>query len=207
MSTTKQHNLTEEIEKAVRYIRCGGLVAFPTESFYGLAVDPFLPESVERLFRVKRRSSTNPLLLLIENRKYLDQVVSSIPEEYEKMIELFWPGPLTLIFPAHPALDQRLTGGTGTIGVRVSPHPVATGLVKRFGGPVTATSANRSGDNPALQAADVADSFHGDVDFILDGGPTRGGSGSTVAAVIDGRLKIFREGEISGAYLSSILTA
>ena len=116
---------------------------------------------------------------------------------YYRLIDCFWPGPLTLVCPALAAVPLQLTGNTGTIGLRQSPHEVAHRLIDAFGGPVTATSANISGRPPAVSAAEVARMFGAEVDLILDGGETQGGSGSTIIGMRGASLYCLREGKIA----------
>jgi len=189
------------ITKAVEVIKSGGVVGFPTETFYGLAVDPFCPEAVHKLFRIKRRSSDKPLLLLISQNADLVHLVKRVPVEFLPLMHRFWPGPLTLIFPAVPILGKMLTGNTGTIGVRISSHPIATEFVKQAGIAVTATSANRSGKDPAIDAAGVSTMFGNEVDYILDGGKTTGGAGSTIVLLENSKFVIIREGAIPSSLI------
>ncbi|CAK8719347.1 YrdC-like domain-containing protein [Candidatus Electrothrix laxa] len=158
----------------------GGLIAFPTETYYGLGVDPFNVEALERLFAVKQRQSGKPVLVLVAEQAQVTELVAEVPAVLRGLMAAFWPGPLTLVFPGRSTLPALLTGGTGNIGIRHSPHPLASQLLRAFGGPITATSANRSGAPPATMAAEVLDSFGAEIDLILDGGTTPGGAGSTL---------------------------
>jgi L-threonylcarbamoyladenylate synthase len=187
----------EKIRQAVQVIRQGGIVAFPTETYYGLAVDPANEASLQRLFQIKKRPAGKPLLLLVHDISLLDGLVSAVPDVYRPLIEKYWPGPLTLIFPAQPHLSTWLTGGTETVGVRISPRLEALALARIFGKAVTATSANLSDLPPARFASEVSDSFGSAVDFILDGGMTPGGSCSTVIGLRDGKLCLLRPGAIT----------
>jgi L-threonylcarbamoyladenylate synthase len=184
------------VEEAVKVLRHSGVVAFPTETYYGLAVDPTDALALARLFALKQRPESNPLLLLIDQLDQLMEVVSEIPKEYRRLIEMFWPGPLTLIFPARPELSPLVTGGTGTVGVRISPHPVARELVRRVGRPVTATSANLSGRAPAASVAEVIAQFGEKIDWTIDGGPASGGLCSTVCTLERGKLVVLRRGQV-----------
>ena len=184
------------IAHAAELLRNGGLVAFPTETYYGLAVDPFNRQSLERLFFVKRRPRQFPILVLIDEPGQLTLLTDSVPAVYRRLIDRFWPGPLTLVCPSSPSLLPELTGNTGTIGVRWSPHETANALVRAFGGPITATSANLTGFPAAISAGDVARMFDDVIDLILDGGTTPGGSGSTLIGFDHGRIRCIREGKI-----------
>ena len=184
------------VEEAIKVLRHSGVVAFPTETYYGLAVEPTDTAALARLFALKQRPESKPLLLLIDQLDQLMEVVSEIPKEYRRLIEMFWPGPLTLIFPARPEVSPLVTGGTGTVGVRISPHPVARELVRRVGRPVTATSANLSGRSPAASAEEVIAQFGEKIDWIIDGGPASGGLCSTVCTLERGKLVVLRRGQV-----------
>lgn len=188
--------LETSLELAVSHLRQGRIVAFPTETYYGLAVDPDCVSAVRRLFAVKKRSADKALLLLIENIEQLDNIVQEVPSQYLPLIEKFWPGPLTLIFQGKKTLNQQITGNTGTVGVRISSDPVAQALVKRMGKPITATSANISGFSPAQSALEVSRMFGSDIDYIIDGGQTNAGLCSTILGVRNGKLTLLRYGQI-----------
>ena len=184
------------IQRAALILRAGGVIAFPTETYYGLAVDPFNESAVDRLYAIKKRSRDLPILLLVDNIHQLPMIAASIPAIYQLLIHHFWPGPLSLVFPAHPRCSSRLTGGTATVAARHSPHPLAERLLKAFGGPVTATSANISGKPAATTAAEVETYFEDRVDLILDGGKTPGGLGSTLVTVKGDTVSCLRPGKV-----------
>ncbi|HHD63677.1 MAG TPA: threonylcarbamoyl-AMP synthase [Desulfobulbaceae bacterium] len=185
-----------DIDRAAAVLGKGGLVAFPTESWYGLAVDPFNPEALDRLFFIKQRPLDKPILVLVSGIGQLDSLVRNIPPLYHILMEKFWPGPLTLVFSGQPDLPQQLTAGTATVAVRCSSNPVASALVERFGRPITATSANISGSGAFTTAKGVAAGLRHGVDMILDGGRTPGGRGSTLVTCRGERLLCLREGQI-----------
>ena len=185
-----------ELNRAAKLLASGGVVAFPTETWYGLAVDPFDPQALSRLFAVKARPPEKPVLVLIGSHRDLDLLVSGIPEPYFALMEQFWPGPLTLVFPARKELPRQLTAGSETIAIRYSPHPVAQALVTCYGRPITATSANRSGQPACASAAEVRAALGPSLDLILDGGATPGGAGSTIVRYGHGRLKCLRDGQL-----------
>ncbi|MFZ5776110.1 MAG: L-threonylcarbamoyladenylate synthase [Thermodesulfobacteriota bacterium] len=195
----------QDYGRACEVLREGGVVAFPTETYYGLAVDPFNQAALSRLFALKRRQPDKPVLLLIENPGQLAALVSSIPKPYGLLMERLWPGPLTLVFPASAALPDMLTGYSGTVGVRFSPHPVARRLAAAFGQPITATSANFSGQPAATSAVGVIDQLGPDVDLVLDGGETPGGMGSTVIGCEDDAIRLIRDGVIPFDELQALL--
>ena len=188
---------SSEIERAVAVIRAGGVVAFPTETYYGLAADPFNREAVSRVFALKRRPPDKPVLTLIGAESQLPQLAASVPPIYRPLISAFWPGPLTLVFPARPDVPVILTGYTGTVGIRISSHPVARQLLAAAGQPLTATSANFSGQPAAVTAQEVVDQLGPDVDWIIDGGTTPGGRGSTIVGLEEGEVALLRAGAIA----------
>ncbi len=190
---------------AAALLRTGGLVAFPTETYYGLAVDPFNRQALERLFQVKRRPRQLPILVLIDAIGRLSLLTDSVPAVYRLLIDQFWPGPLTLVCPALPSLPSELTGKTGTVGVRWSPNETANALIEAFGGPITATSANLTGFPAATSAEDVARMFDDGIDLILDGGNTPGGSGSTLVGLDGGTMQCIREGKVPFAAVQDCL--
>ena len=184
------------IKRAVGILRQGGIVAFPTETYYGLAVDPLNPEALRRLFAVKKRTTQKPILTVVNGREQLTPIVRDIPPLFRSLMDRFWPGPLTLIFKGSQNLPPLLTANTGTIGIRWSSHQVACRLAANFGGAVTATSANLSGGKPAVTAADSYLYFGAEIDLVIDGGTTPGGRGSTLIGIEQGRLQLLRNGVI-----------
>ncbi len=197
----------EDFRRAVLVLAQGGVVAFPTETFYGLAVDPFNEKALTDLFRLKGRPSHKPFLVLIQDESQLSELVSSIPHAYSLLMKAFWPGPLTLVFPAEQSLSPLLTGETSGIGVRISPHPVARDFGQMWGRPMTATSANLSGMTSARTADEVQRFFGNGVSLILDGGQTPGGMSSTVVGVDRGKLQLIRAGVIDFSSLIQISRA
>lgn len=193
----------EPLAHACAVLRAGGVVAFPTETYYGLAVDPFNQAALSRLFALKGRSPDKPVLLIIDNPSQLANLVTEIPPSFPILMEKFWPGPLTLVFPGAASLPEMLTGSRGTIGVRVSSHPVARQLVRAFGRPITATSANFSGQPAAVTAGGVLAQLGLEVDVVLDGGKTPGGLGSTLLGYQEGKVCLLRAGVISLAEIEA----
>ena len=186
----------EQFKQAALAIARAEVVAFPTETSYGLAVDPFNPTAITKLFRLKGRDFAKPILVLIAEMSQLSELVTAVPDQYQSLIDTYWPGPLTLIFPARPDLSPLLTGNTGTVGVRLSPHPVACQLIQTCGLPLTATSANPAGLPPAVSADQVRTYFGAKLDYVLDGGVAGGGPCSTVVGLADGVLCLKRQGQI-----------
>jgi L-threonylcarbamoyladenylate synthase len=186
-----------DLNRAVTVLNQGGVVAFPTETYYGLAVDPVNPLALNHLFTLKQRETSKPILTLVDDRESLSSLVQEIPSFYVPLMDEFWPGPLTLIFPARVNLPALLTAGTGTIGVRQSSHPFARQLLRAFGRPITATSANISGGDAAVDAYEVRSQFGGRIDMVFDGGRTPGIVGSTLVGFAGDGIKLIREGVIS----------
>ena len=200
-----QVDLKSGLRKAAEVILSGGLVAFPTESFYGLAANIADDTALQRLFVAKKRRGGIPILILIPSLETLSQYVTYIPETGRQLIKEFWPGGLTLIFEAGTNISPLLTGRTGKIGIRYSSHPVATALSRAVGMPITGTSANVSGQPACLNAKAVSHSLGNAVDLILDGGETEGGTGSTVLDITIKPPRVLREGMVSREKLSKYL--
>lgn len=184
------------IQKACSILKGGGLVAFPTETFYGLGADALNDQALKKLFALKRREHAKPLLVIIAQKKQLNALVSEIPPAAEKLMNRFWPGPLTIIFKARKELPSLLTGGTDTVGIRIPSYPVAKHLSLAFGLPLTATSANLSGGKNPTTAQDVRDQLGEGVDIVLDAGQTAGRKGSTIIDVTVSPPRIVREGDV-----------
>jgi L-threonylcarbamoyladenylate synthase len=199
-------NFAGVIQEASKVILSGGVVAVPTESFYGLAVHALNEQAIERLFRVKGRREENPLLVLIASGEALDPYVREVSDKARKLVGRFWPGGLTLVFVADPVLPPLLTAGTGKIGIRLSSHPVPRALARAVAAPVTGTSANRSGHPSCLTAEEVMEAVGENIDLILDGGRTPGGKGSTVLDVTVDPPVVVREGMVSREDLKPFLS-
>ncbi len=192
-----EDNLKAGLKRAAESILSGGMVAIPTESFYGLAVNPTDFKAIHRLFDAKKRRGDQPILILIPSVEHLDQYVIHVPKISRQLMKEFWPGGLTLIFEAKPHLPQELTAATGKVGVRLSSHPIATALAQAVDGPITGTSANISGQPACSSAKEVLQNLGEKVDLILDGGETAGGKGSTVLDVTMDPPVLVREGMVS----------
>lgn len=185
-----------KIRQAVDVLRKGGIIAYPTETFYGLGVDVTSDAAIKRLFDVKRRDYGNPVAVIVSDRDMLASIVEGIPEKANILMDVFWPGPLTILYRTNAKISNRLTTNTGKIGIRVSSHPVASALVTELGRPLTTTSANLSGFPPSLNSRHLKSYFGGKIDAIVDSGPLSPSGGSTVVDVTDDKLTIIREGVI-----------
>jgi L-threonylcarbamoyladenylate synthase len=189
------------ISQAINILQCFGLIAFPTDTVYGLAAPAFDPEGIKRLYRVKGRNNTKAIGLLLGNYEQLDQVAIGISKTARKLAERFWPGPLTLVLNRHPSLPEILAPEP-TIGVRVPDHPDALALME-LTGPLAVTSANLSGEQPARTAEDVLDQLEGRVHLIIDGGRCPGGVPSTVVDCTTPEVEILRPGPITSNQLQN----
>jgi L-threonylcarbamoyladenylate synthase len=187
----------ETIGLAAVAIRDGGVVCFPTRCLYGLGADAFNPAAVERVFDIKQRPADMPLLVLINSPAQMDGLAKSIPRVAHVLMQRFWPGRLTLVLEAEDSIPARLTAGTGKIGIRLAAHPVARALVEAVAKPITGTSANLSGGTGCRQISELDPHIRRQVDLILDGGPLKGGVGSTVVDVTGEAPVVIREGEVS----------
>ncbi|MFH0730548.1 MAG: L-threonylcarbamoyladenylate synthase [Pseudomonadota bacterium] len=186
----------EHIRIAARTIREGGVVVFPTQCLYGLGADARNAEAVARIFAIKRRASSNPLLILIQDRKDLTYLTDVVSLTAVTLMDAFWPGNITFLFEAKASLPEGLTAGDGKIGVRLPGHPVARRLVLEAGGPITGTSANLSGFPGCARISELVADIARNVDLILDAGPLKGGIGSTIVDVTENPPVIVREGII-----------
>ena len=186
----------DAIERASAVIRAGGVVAIPTDTLYGLAADPFRADAIARVFAAKSRADERALPLIATSVHQIAQRLGALPPAAHRLATRFWPGPLTLLVPATPALAARVSGGTGRVGVRVPAHDAARALCDACGTPLTATSANLSGEAASADPAAVAAALAGRIDAILDAGPTPGGSPSTIVDVTGPEPTLVRAGAI-----------
>jgi len=183
------------LREAATHLGEGALVAFPTETFYGLGAAALDPAAITRIFGLKGRPESKPLLALVDS-VVMAETVAHVSPAARIMMARHWPGARTIVLSARAGVPDVLTAGTGTIGLRASPHPVALGLVRAFGRPVTAPSANPSGDEPPVSAARVLDYFPEGITLVLDGGPTAGGEPSTVLDMTVEPPRILRQGVV-----------
>jgi L-threonylcarbamoyladenylate synthase len=187
------------IEKVAGIVSMGGVVVFPTRGLYGLGADSQNPQAVKRVFDLKGRDYQKPLLVLIAGLHTLDTVSLLAGGVAVDLMRHFWPGKVTFVIPARKDLSPLLTGGSQKIGVRVPGHPVAAALVGALGRPLTGTSANLSGEAGCTHPDRLDPGLVGDVDGVLDAGPLRGGSGSTVVDICGDVPRILREGAVSAS--------
>jgi L-threonylcarbamoyladenylate synthase len=198
----------EEITRAAELLRSGGLVAFPTETVYGLGADAANSAALRRLYAVKGRPASHPVIVHVARTELLDDLAVDIPDAARVLAHAFWPGPLTLVVKRRPgAVADEVTGGRDTVGVRVPNQPQALALLDAFGGPVAAPSANRFGKVSPTTAAHVRSDLGDDVDLVLDGGPCRVGVESTIVDVSRKSPAILRVGGVTSEELERVLGA
>ncbi len=187
---------SSDLTEAIGIFRGGGIIAFPTETFYGLCVDPFNETAVKKLFILKGRPFESPVSIIIKDAGMLKKVAGEVTPLAGTLMKRFWPGPLTIVFKAKPKVPPLLTANTGKIAARVSSDPVCRRLVDILASPITATSANPSGKRPPATAKEVLDYFNGAIDLLIDGGKLPGKKGSTIVDASGERIEVIREGEI-----------
>ena len=198
-------NTTKDIERAGNILRAGGLVAFPTETVYGLGADASNAQAVRRIFTAKGRPTEHPLIVHIGQKKDLCVWASGIPLTAWLLADHFWPGPLTIILQKADWVPEVVTGGLATIGLRMPAHPLAISLLNSFGGGIAAPSANRFGRVSPTMASHVREELGDRVDFILDGGACVVGIESTIVDLSSGEPAILRPGELRGSLLKRFL--
>ncbi len=195
----------EALEEAARIISNGGLIAFRTDTFYGLGADPLSRLAIRRIRRLKSREEAKPILLLISDYDKVANFITKPPDLFLSLANSYWPGPLTLVSDARYDLPEELTAGSGTIGLRLPDDDDVRSLVRACGGALTATSANPSGDLPARSALDVETYFAAGLDLIIDGGGVTVLQPSTVVDVSGDKPRLIREGAISRKTLTETL--
>lgn len=193
------------IAEAGRLLRAGRLVAFPTETVYGLGADGLNPEAVARIYAAKGRPATNPLILHVPDTEAARALVADWPPEAEALARRFWPGPLTLVLPAAPGVPELVRAGNPTVALRCPAHPVALALLRAADRPLAAPSANRSLGVSPTRAWHVAASLGGKVDLILDGGPTEAGLESTILSLAQRPFRLLRPGPIPPSDLEAVV--
>ncbi len=197
--------LHKDVTRAVEVLRAGGTVAFPTETVYGLGGDASRADAVEKIFALKGRPRSHPLIVHLAEGARLDDWASEVPTVAQQLIRIAWPGPLTVILKRGPKVSLAATGGLDTVGLRVPAHPVAQALLTAFGGAIAAPSANRFGAVSPTTAAHVVADLGGDVDYVLDGGPCQVGIESTIVDLSRGRPTLLRPGGMSRAAIEAII--
>ena len=197
---------TSLIRYAADQIRAGEVLGMPTDTFYGLAADPFNLRAVDRVYEIKTRSRHKPLSLLIESVEQAEELALSLPEEFDQLARKFWPGPLTVIIRAGSRLPLKVTANTGNVALRVPNSKIALAVVQAAGIPITATSANLSGASECTTAEAVRDQLQDRISIIVDGGTSPREVASTIVDLTDSeaRWRILREGAIPATEISQV---
>jgi L-threonylcarbamoyladenylate synthase len=195
----------QELDEAVTALRNGELVAFPTETVYGLGANARDPAALKRIFEAKGRPADHPLILHIDNTRFLQRWVADVPEAAHALAARFWPGPLTLVLRRGPEVSDVLTGGQDTIAIRIPSHPMALQLLTAFGGALAAPSANRYGRISATRPEHVREEFGPLVRVILDGGECTIGLESTILSLASDPPQLLRPGKIAAAQIESVI--
>jgi L-threonylcarbamoyladenylate synthase len=195
----------EAVRRAAQVLRRGGLVAFPTETVYGLGANALDAAAVARIFEAKGRPANNPLIVHVSDADAAQALVTDWQESAQKLAARFWPGPLTMVLPKTANIPDIVTGGGPTVALRVPAHPVARALLQEAGVPVAAPSANRSTQVSPTRAAHVLRGLNGRIDMLLDGGPAAGGLESTVIDLTSNPPRLLRPGLITPAALESVI--
>ncbi len=198
-----QETSRKPLETIQSVLDSGGVIAFPTDTFYGLGADPFNPEAISKIFRIKLRPADKPLLVLIHSQDQVDRLTDQITPLAKLLMRLFWPGSLTLLFKAAPGLPRELTAGTGKVGIRLPAHLFTLQLLEGLDCPLTAPSANISGAREPVTAGEVVSA--GALDVIVDGGPAPGGKPSTILDATTNPPTLVREGAVSRKDLQMVL--
>lgn len=200
-----KHMNLEEIQRAGKLLAKGELVAFPTETVYGLGGDALNPKAAGKIYAAKGRPSDNPLIVHIAEVSDLERIVKEVPDQAKKLAEAFWPGPLTMIFWKKDQVPDATTGGMNTVAVRMPNHPVALELIRQSGCLIAAPSANTSGRPSPTEAAHVAEDMDGRIPMILDGGSVNIGIESTIIDLTEDIPMVLRPGYITPEMLSEVL--
>ena len=200
----KQPAIEQQIKLAIAILKKGGIVAYPTDTVYGLGADPMNEQAVDRIYKVKKRLSNLPLPLLLAEKSDLLRVAAVVPEIAWQLAERFLPGGLTLVLRKGPWVPATVTAGGDTVAVRNPNHPITIALIRGLGTPIVGTSANLSGRANPVTAEEVREQLDNEVDFIIDGGRCPGGTESTVLDVTGKVPVLLREGAIPRAELTKL---
>jgi L-threonylcarbamoyladenylate synthase len=203
----RRRSQTAATERAVELLQKGEIVALPTETVYGLAADAFNPIAVAKIFEAKERPYFDPLIVHLPDGPWLRRVAEVRGQDRQligKLVDRFWPGPFTIVLPRKSIIPEIVTAGLDTVAVRISAHPIFSKIIREFGGPLAAPSANRFGRVSPTTAQHVLDELDGRIPLIVDAGSTTHGIESTIIAVHDGEIDILRRGPITAEQLRSI---
>jgi L-threonylcarbamoyladenylate synthase len=203
--TSAAHAEIQSLPEAIDALSAGELVVYPTETFYAIGADPFSSAALERLFAVKGRDAARLVALIAADRDAAFALAAEVPPAARRLADLFWPGPLTLLLPARAGLPAAIAGADRRVGVRVSPHPIARALTHALGRPITATSANLSGQPPARTLGEARAALGDKVKVFLEGGRLAASAPSTIVSVTPGEWTVVREGAIKERELAAAL--
>ena len=187
----------DELQEVINVIKKGGIIAFPTDTVYGLACDCFNSEAIKKIFRIKERPAYKPINVLTDSVEKMYKVVDSINNKELELIGKYMPGDLTIILNKNEKVPSILTAGIDTIGVRIPNNAIALKILESSKNPLAVTSANKSGKSSGLEVADFINTFKDDIDIIIDGGKTPTVVASTIIKVVDGKIKVLRQGNIN----------
>ena len=201
MADTQDQQAAEDLARAVRSLKDGGVVAIPTDTLYGLAADVFNLTAIDRVFAIKGRDENQALPVLVNGWEQVETAAKDVPSQAKNLAERFWPGALTLVVLKSAGVPDRLTAGGPTVAVRMPDHPVPIALINGLGGPITGTSANISGGADPSSLAELTAQIGGRVDYIVTSGPAPKGTASTVVDITSGQPKLLREGAVPFALL------
>ena len=204
MASKLSLNIQEQIDKGVSILKQGGIIAYPTDTVYGLGTGIGFPQAIKQIYEVKERPLNMPLPLLLSDVSQVTELAESVSPLARLLIQRFWPGALTLVLPASPSVPDIITSGGKTVAVRIPAHPVPIALSRGLGTPIVGTSANLSGQPSPLTADEVYGQLGGKIDFVIDGGRCPGGKESTIVDVTGGKPVIQREGAISRAEIERV---
>jgi len=205
-----QYPESQTINRAGKILDQGGVIVYPTETFYGLGGNPTLQQAVERIYRIKGRAFDKPLPLIASNLEAVYRVVAEWPKSAERLAQTFWPGPLTLILGAAPSLVPRVHAGTGRIAIRISSHPVSQALASEIGGLLIATSANRSGQQAYRIPMEIPEGLLAEVDGLIDAGSTGEAFANLASTIVDlssAAPRLIRPGCIPWEQVEEVLSA
>ena len=218
--TITPHNFKKSIQRAVSILHQGDIVAFPTDTVYGVGVDAFNPKAIEKIYEVKERPADKPLPVLVASIDDVLKISTDLPSNFEELVAAFWPGALTLVVKANNILPVGVTSerdrkikssvshdiiGSKTVGIRMPDNPIALELIKHFGNPLATTSANRSGEAETVTAEEVRENLDEGISLILDGGPTATRVVSTVVNISIAPPVILRQGQITAAQIAAVI--
>lgn len=196
LKINSQNPEPERISQAADIIRAGGVIGYPTETVYGIGANIFNRDAVARIFDIKGRAQQKAIIVIVPTIDVLNELAANISFGAKKLIEAFWPGPLTMIFQASKKVPREITGGGATVAIRIPANEICIQLMQKSGVPITSTSANLAGAPNPVSAPEVAQNLGDRVDLIIDGGPSKSGTPSTVIDATGEQIRIIRAGAI-----------